>query len=93
MAILYWLMGGVIILAQFIWWLGSLLQIKKKEGENMTAILKGILKELMAKISPEIRAQLKIFMEQWKAKAAATDNWYDDLLVDFLYDILGFNEG
>jgi len=59
----------------------------------MTAILKGILKELMAKISPEIRAQLKIFMEQWKAKAAATNNWYDDLFVDFLYDVLGFNEG
>ena len=58
----------------------------------MTAILKGILKEIMAKISPEIRAQLKAFMADWKAKAAATDNWYDDVLVDFLWDILGFNE-
>lgn len=64
-----------------------------KGGENMTAILKGIIKEIMAKVSPEIRLQLKAFMEAWKLKAAATDNWYDDLFVDFLYDILGFNEG
>jgi len=59
----------------------------------MTAILKKIVQELMAKISPEIRAQLKVFMIDWKAKAAATDNWYDDVFVDFLYDVLGFNEG
>ena len=58
----------------------------------MTAILKKLLSELMAKVSPEIRAQLKNFMVDWKAKAAATENWYDDIFVDFLYDILGFNE-
>jgi len=58
----------------------------------MTAILKKLLSELMAKVSPEIRLQLKNFMIDWKAKAAATENWYDDIFVDFLYDILGFNE-
>ena len=58
----------------------------------MTAIFKAIIKELLEKISPEIRDQLKNFILEWKKKAEATDNWYDDVLVDFLYDLLGFNE-
>jgi hypothetical protein len=58
----------------------------------MTAILKGIIIELLKKVSPEIRNQLKNFMIEWKAKAEATENWYDDVLVDFLYNIMGFGD-
>ena len=58
----------------------------------MTSILKGILAEILKKVSPEVRLLIKETVLKWKQTADATDNWYDDLLVDFLYDILGFNE-
>jgi hypothetical protein len=58
----------------------------------MTNILKGILKDLLKQVSPEVRDMLRKFMVEWKASAAETPNWYDDLLVDFIWDILGFNE-
>ena len=53
-------------------------------------MLKKIIQELLAKVSPEIREMLKNFLLDWKAKAAATDNWYDDVVVNFIYDLLGF---
>ena len=58
----------------------------------MTNILKGILAEILEKVSPEVRKLIKETVLKWKETAAETDNWYDDLLVDFLYDVLGFNE-
>jgi hypothetical protein len=58
----------------------------------MTLLLKKFLSEILSKLSPEIREELKKFMISLKEKAAATDNWWDDVLVDFLIDILGFSD-
>ena len=58
----------------------------------MTTLLKKFLSEILEKLSPEIREELKKFMVSLKQKAEATDNWWDDVLVDFLIDVLGFTD-
>ncbi len=58
----------------------------------MTTLLKKFLSEILSKLSPEIREELKKFMYELKAKAEATDNWWDDVLVEFLIDVLGFTD-
>jgi len=58
----------------------------------MKALLKKLIQELLGKISPDVRDLIKKSLVDWKQKAAITENWYDDVAVDFLIDIFGFTD-
>jgi hypothetical protein len=63
-----------------------------KAVNKMKALLKKLIQELLGKISPDVRDLIKKSLVDWKQKAAITENWYDDVAVDFLIDIFGFTD-
>ena len=58
------------------------------ENIRMAVLLK-LIQMVVKQISPELRDLVKTGLKQWKIKAAATDNPWDDLIVDLLIYIIG----
>ena len=49
------------------------------------------LKPLLNLASPMIKAELQKLLQTWYGKAKGTENPIDDLLVEFIADLLGVN--
>lgn len=49
-----------------------------------------LIKVILGLCSPAIRDAIKVFLALLKKNAAATDNDVDDILVQVLYSVLGF---
>jgi hypothetical protein len=65
-----------------------------KTGRTWKGIVKIIglfLRPILSLASPMIKAELKKLLQNWYDKAKATENPIDDLLVEFIADLLGVN--
>jgi hypothetical protein len=51
-------------------------------------LTQGVLGPLLTLLTPQIRSLMEDWLQKIWAKAAATDNGFDDMVVGFLFDIL-----
>jgi len=55
-------------------------------------MIAGIIQKLLNDVSPEIRKMIKDFLVDLKVKADATENPWDDVLINFVLALMGFTE-
>ena len=54
----------------------------------LMALLTGIISLILKQVSPAIKDAIDKFLDELEKKAKATENTIDDVLVDFLREIL-----
>lgn len=63
--------------------------LSKFGGSIMSSVLLKMIKLVVQVLSPEFKSFIVAQLPTWKEKAAATDNQWDDLVVDIVEALFG----